>query len=258
MEKGDRALSAMTRTRLSIYLTATLVLLLLSLRFSQLFIHNVQCCGLPYADNLVLSIQEMVGLIHFYSQSDQDRWVLGAVFPRVKDGYFVDIGSYDGIIGSNTKALEDRGWKGICIDPFPKNMKGRTCTVYKDVVYSRPGQKVLFRAAGPFGGIQERLGRWKEDIQKAKIAAVELKTTTLNEILVRARSPKFIHYISLDIEGTELEALKGFDFSKYKVGAFTIEHNYEEPKRTKIKELLEGNGYKLARSVDQDDYYVPR
>jgi FkbM family methyltransferase len=197
-------------------------------------------------------------LIHFHSQTDQDRWIVRKVFPDVKNGYFVDIGSADGTRFSNTKALEDRGWKGICIDPFPRNMKGRICTVYKEVVYSKSGQTVSFSAAGDFGGIRDHLGRWKDmkEMQQAEI--VEFTTTTLDEILIKARAPKYIHYVSLDIEGAELEALKAFDFSKYKVGAFTIEHNYEEPKRTKIKELLERNGYRLARSVAEDDYYVPR
>src|SRR5262245_65796976 len=85
---------------------------------------------------------------------------------------------------------------------------------------------------------------------------MELTTTTLEDILGRAKAPNFIHYISLDIEGAELEALKAFPFFKYKVGAFTIEHNFEEPKRSEIKALLESQGYRRVRSVGQDDYYM--
>ena len=62
--------------------------------------------------------------------------------------------------------------------------------------------------------------------------------------------------MSIDIEGAELEALKGFSFSKYKVGALTIEHNYEEPKRSQIRMLLESKGYQLAKKVSCDDWYV--
>jgi hypothetical protein len=38
--------------------------------------------------------------------------------------------------------------------------------------------------------------------------------------------------MSLDIEGAELDALRGLSLDRYRFGAMAIEHNYEEPKRT--------------------------
>jgi esterase/lipase superfamily enzyme len=35
-----------------------------------------------------------------------------------------------------------------------------------------------------------------------------------------------------------------------------IEHNYEEPKRSQIRQLLEGVGYVRAAEVQWDDWYV--
>jgi hypothetical protein len=49
------------------------------------------------------------------------------MFPGIANGFFLDVGSGDGYLISNTQALEARGWKGICVDPFPTNMGGRTC-----------------------------------------------------------------------------------------------------------------------------------
>jgi Methyltransferase FkbM domain len=217
---------------------------------------NGECCALPRFTNLFFSLKEFVGFLEFHSQVGQDRWIVHRVFPGVTNGYFVDVGSADGVQNSNTKVLEDLGWSGVCVDPFPTNMNNRTCTMFKDVVDSAAGRKVRFRAAGGLGGIENYLGAWKEykDVKEAEV--VELTTTTLEDILARAKAPNFIHYISLDIEGAELEALGGFPFSKYKVGAFTVEHNYEEPKRSQIKALLESQGYRRVRSVAQDDYYM--
>ena len=62
--------------------------------------------------------------------------------------------------------------------------------------------------------------------------------------------------MSIDIEGAELEALKGLSFSEYKIGAFTIEHNWEEPKRSEIRRLLESKGYHKVMAVFREDYYV--
>lgn len=211
---------------------------------------------MPRIEKLLWSLSEAVGLEEFHSDYGQDKWIARFLFPDVEDGYFVDVGSGDGVVSSNTKALEDLGWKGICVDPFPTNMEPRNCRLFKEVVYGVAGKKVCFRDAGFLGGIDDHMGLTEEwpGVKKARI--VEFTTVTLDDILVRADAPEFIHYMSIDIEGAELEALKGFPFSKYKVGAFTIEHNLEEPKRSQIRSLLENKGYRFVLSLFRDDCYV--
>jgi len=85
----------------------------------------------------------------------------------------------------------------------------------------------------------------------------EFTTVTLGDILERAKAPRFINFMSMDIEGGEFEALKGFPFDKYKIGALAIEHGFREPKRSDIKALMENHGYKRLYSLVQDDLYVP-
>ena len=226
------------------------------LRMGRRFERNLLCCDIPRDHNIRISLREALGLLHFPSQIGQDRWVGEKIFPGVKNGYFLDVGSGDGFVESNTWALEQRGWTGICVDPFPKNMEGRTCQLFKEVVGRLPGQKVTFVKAGDLGGIADHLGRWKSQTKDA--ATVELTTVTLEDILRRAGAPSYIQFISLDIEGAELEALRGFPFDRYTVGAFAIEHNNEEPKRTHIEEFLSDRGYKRAHTWRQDDFYVRR
>jgi len=196
------------------------------------------------------------GALTFHSDTCQDRWIVHEVFPDLHKGFFVDVGSADGVVNSNSKVLEDLGWEGICVDPFPANMSGRRCAVFAYAVDSTGGKRVRFRKAGGLGGIEEHLGSWKSDIQGYPV--VEVETRTLTEILSQAGAPPFIHYMSIDIEGAELEALKGLDLSRYRIGALTIEHNFEEPKRSDIRKLLERYGYRRVRSVEQDDYYLGR
>lgn len=204
--------------------------------------------------NLRLAFEQMLGIRDFRSQTCQDKWVSLVVYPEVTEGFFVDVGSASGERLSNTKLLETRGWEGICIDPFPRDMEDRSCSLFKEVVFGRPGEKVRFRAAGDIGGIDAFIDRWRDNTAKAKV--VEFTTVTLDDILERAGAPEFINYMSLDIEGAELEALKGLSFDRYQFGALTIEHNFEEPKRSQIRALLESNGYVLVRSVLQDDWYL--
>lgn len=217
---------------------------------------NRVCCDLSLPQAIALTWQEAIGAGPSYpSEIGQDKWVLVKMFPEVTNGFFLDVGSGHGTIGSNTKALEERGWTGICVDPFPTHMEGRTCQMVKEVVSNASGLTVKFHTHAGLGGIADTLGRWKEEASKSP--AVELTTVTLAEILDRAKAPRFIHFLSLDIEGAELDALRGIPFDTYRFGAMAIEHNEEEPKRTDILKFLEGHGYRRTHSFRQDDFYAP-
>jgi FkbM family methyltransferase len=171
------------------------------------FAINRACCDFNIVQALRLTAREAIGGVTYPSEIGQDKWVIGKMFPGVTNGFFLDVGSGHGTIGSNTKALEDLGWTGICVDPFPTHMEGRTCRVEKVVVSSRSGQVVKFHTHSGLGGIADTLGKWKAEAERSP--AVELTTVTLAEVLAGANAPSFIHFLSLDIEGAELDALKG-------------------------------------------------
>lgn len=219
------------------------------------FATNRECCGLSLFQALNATAHEAIAGTIYPSEIGQDKWVIYRMFPGVTNGFFLDVGSGHGTIGSNTKALEELGWTGICIDPFPTAMEGRTCRMEKVVVSSVGGQTVKFHTHAGLGGIADTLGKWKEEASKSPI--VEFTTTTLGDVLRQAHAPSFIHFMSIDIEGAELEALKGIPFDQYRFGAMAIEHNEEEPKRTDILNFLKLQGYERVHSFKQDDFYGP-
>jgi FkbM family methyltransferase len=224
-------------------------------RATALFLENRQCCQLSFMRNLQVTLSEISGLTTYFSEVGQDKWVLEKVFPYVTNGYFVDVGSGHGTIGSNTRSLEERGWTGVCIDPFPVHMEGRTCRMFKEVVFSKPGLVIAFHTAGGLGGVAGTLGKWNESAARAP--TVNVTTVTLGDVLARAAAPQLIHFMSLDIEGAELEALRAFPFDRYRVAAWAIEHNREEPKRSQIVALLGEHGYRRVHERHQDDFFVP-
>jgi hypothetical protein len=127
--------------------------------------------------------------------------------------------------------------------------------MFKEVVYGQAGKRVLFHTAGEIGGVADSLDTWKRRAETSP--AVAFTTVTLGDILERANAPAFIHFMSLDIEGAELEALRGLPFDKYSFGAFAIEHNYEGRKRNDIEIFLEHQGYSRVHTWFQDDFFVP-
>src|SRR6476646_7407217 len=155
---------------------------------------NEECCRLPLSRSLILSVKEKLGLVRFYSELGQDKWASESVFPGVKDGFFVDVGSGDGTNWSNTKALEEKGWHGICIDPFPKNMQGRTCQIFRDVVFSEAGKQVKFwhPAHSFWTGLPDTLDPESKTVMEKEPQFVEFTTVTLGDFLERAKAPQFI------------------------------------------------------------------
>lgn len=242
-----------------LFVAAALIVMAMSPRGVEARKHygaNRECCDLSVLQAFSVTVRQTLVGASYPSEIGQDKWVIFKMFPGVTDGFFLDVGSGHGTIGSNTKALEELGWKGLCVDPFPTHMEGRTCVIEEAVVSSSAGQIVKFHTHSGLGGIADTLGKWKEEA--AKSPAVELTTTTLGELLERNRAPSYIHFLSLDIEGAELEALKGVPFDKYRFGAMAIEHNEEEPKRSDLIRFLEEKGYKRVHSFKQDDFFAPR
>jgi len=118
------------------------------LKIGRAYEKNIRFCHPGRFPSLRSSLSEVAGLIEYHSQLGQDRWIVQCVFPGVENGYFVEVGSGDGVHLSNTKVLEDLGWTGVCVDPYPSNMESRTCAMFREVVYSEAGHKVRFRTAG--------------------------------------------------------------------------------------------------------------
>ncbi len=241
---------------LSVLVTATLAAFYFGAWFGRYYERQSILFALPRAGNIHASFRQLLGLQKSYSQFAQDLWVTLVIAPGKRDGFYVDVGSADGEQISNTKLLDEMGWKGICIDPFPTNMQRRTCQVFRQPVFRESGKTVSFRVAGGLGGIAEDLGEYKSKTSNAK--KVELVTATLDEILAKGHAPKYIDYMSIDVEGAEYDALLGLSLDQFKIGAFTIEHNFETEKREKIRKLLEGKGYVWVRAWGVDDWYVHR
>lgn len=196
------------------------------------------------------------------SQLGQDLLVL-KFYQNKKNGFFVEIGASDGVTLSNTYLLEKEfGWSGICVEPIPNNyeklMENRPNSICCDrAVYDVSDKTVVFDIANNYNllsGISEHLDCHKKEVDTDK-TTIEVKTISLNDLLEKNNAPSFIEYLSLDTEGSEYEILKNLDFSKYVFGLIDVEHNYVEPRRTQIRNLLVSNGYVYIGANKWDDCY---
>jgi hypothetical protein len=136
-----------------------------------------------------------------------------------------------------------------------KNRPNSIC--YKEAVYNATGLTLTFDIANRcdlFSGISEHIDTHKRVVNINK-TTIQVNTISLLDVLDNANAPSFIEYMSLDTEGSEYEILKHFDFQKYTFGLIDVEHNFNEPRRTEIKNLLLSKGYIYKGENNWDDMY---
>lgn len=186
----------------------------------------------------------MVNKLTYYSQAGQDKWVC-ELLNFMRDGFFVDIGAYDGRHLSNSLTLEEQlGWKGICIEANYNNYKtlreNRKCVPVHTAITDIDGI-CFFNENDLYGKISQ--------------AGTEVTCNKISTILEVFSAPSIIDYLSLDIEGGEAAALSVFPFDKYKVRALTVEHNFYNSgpaNKNKIYGILTENGYTRVNEVSAD------
>jgi FkbM family methyltransferase len=196
-------------------------------------------------------------IIKNYSQIKQDLKVL-SFYNNKQNGYFVEIGANDGVTLSNTYLLEkDYNWNGICVEALPDKfnelVKNRKSININKAVFHKTGEILQFSSDNLLSGITDKIDAHLGSKNKEQIS---VETMTLNDILEQNNAPRFIDYISIDTEGSELEILKSVDFNKYTFGLIHVEHNSVEPRRTYMKTYLLENGYLYKGENKFDDEYI--
>lgn len=203
--------------------------------------------------------------MNYYSQIGQDAYYIEKIINGKRGGTFLDVGAHDGIQTSNTYALETQlDWTGICIEANPRLaqacMQNRhNSTVIQAAVWS-DRRKVNFELPysgndflSRIGGIACNENYFASDFQQVEV--IEMTTYPLSELL--GDNELFFDYFSLDIEGAEIEALKGINWSKTKFGFIAIEFGHRQSFLTEIINFMKTKGYSLHRINDFDADFVP-
>ncbi len=201
------------------------------------------------------------------------------MFSKVEKGVFIDLGCNHPIKFNNTYLLYKRGWRGINIDLDQKSIEEFNKIREKDynvqsLVSSKSNKEkdiFYYHSRSAINTVSEELIKYR-NTDKNKIQVLKQKTETLENII--ERSPyknKKIDLLSIDIENHEYEALKNFNFSKYKIQVIVIEiHDLKQDKleiynqsldfvlNSNIYKLLDKNGYKLINWVNSDFVFIAK
>ena len=207
-----------------------------------------------------------------HSQLGQDLWILESTNFK-NNGYFIDIGAYDGIFHSNTYLLEKYGWTGICVEPsskFNELLINRKCQVCNLIAYSESNLEIDFYETQnnlELSGIPYFFKNDGHENSRTSYITYKKTTITLTDLCDKYKYPSIIDYLSIDTEGSELHILQNHDFNKYKFQYITIEHNRSHTYKQQISFFLKSKGYELDNSdrflnittnidTNFDDWYV--
>lgn len=179
-----------------------------------------------------------------YSQNNEESFI--TEYFKDKTGKFIDIGAYHVFKFSNTRALYERGWSGVLVEPAPANYKA-IADHYKD----DPRIEVLNVAIGETSGEidfyetgdavstsdEAHMNKWAA----AGVAFNKIKVPQINVIDFMNNNCNDVDFLSVDTEATNLalfRATPGWVFDQIKM--ICIEHDlfYEE-----IKERLAPYGF---------------
>jgi FkbM family methyltransferase len=173
-------------------------------------------------------------------------------------GFFVEVGANHPTVGSQTWHLERRGWRGVLIEPNPElaeNLRKARSARVVEAACSSPdnaGRTLPFHIAGD-GALssldRSRMAPWAQ-VQ----STIDISLKTLDSILTELHAPRPFDFLSVDVEGHEIEVLSGFDFPRWAPRLILLEDHVGNLRRHRF---MLANGYRLVRRTGLNGWYVP-
>jgi FkbM family methyltransferase len=199
-----------------------------------------------------------------YAQNFEDL-ILYRALKDQKAGFYIDIGAADPDSHSVTRAFYERGWNGINVEPnpwfFTRLQTARQRDVNLQVAVSDSAGEATFYFVGENTGLstlERPLADWHRSQGRA-VSEAEIRTTTLAQICEDHVGGRTVHFLKLDVEGSEYLALCGHDFSRWR--PWIIVGEAHDAERTNEgwrawSDLLVANEYKFAYNDGLNRFYI--
>lgn len=210
----------------------------------------------------------------------QDRWLYENMFGpgcpfEPKDehgnptpGFFFDVGAY-GEEGSNSWLFEKAlGWKGILIEPNPKQAaelrSKRSSPVVECAIDAQPGERPFLQIVGPnqqlSGLLHNYDPRWKamlenqHRIHKNEQNVLQVPCRRLQDIFDEHGITR-VDYLSIDTEGSEMQVLNSIDWDRMDIRVITVEDAHSD---LPAPAFMETKGYKVVHKKWPDIFFAKK
>jgi hypothetical protein len=193
---------------------------------------------------------------------------LARIIPEF-NGFYVDLGANDGNSQSNTKYFENsRNWHGLLIEPVPalykKLIRNRSkrnffkncacvsvggpnhvTVLYSGLMSTTLGDRTMHEKNYSHARSGEEHLSGNDEIQEIEVLAYPL-----GQLLIEINAPSIMDFLSLDVEGFELEVLKGVNHDNYRFRFILVETDELDI----LSNFLRHVDYKFLQQLSHHDY----
>ncbi|MEQ1515794.1 MAG: FkbM family methyltransferase, partial [Usitatibacteraceae bacterium] len=197
-----------------------------------------------------------------YAQNFEDV-LLWRALGRIKNGTYIDIGAQHPLEDSVSMAFYERGWRGLHVEPVQyyvellrKHRQGDV--VIQAALASKKGKIRFFELAdtGLSTGSLEVFRQHSAAGLVGRESVVD--AVTLSSIFGKLRNVE-IHWMKIDVEGMELDVLRGWQRSASRPWVVVVEStlpNSQTEAHASWEPELVGRGYRFAYFDGLNRYYV--
>ena len=198
----------------------------------------------------------------YYSQYGQDYFLWTEYLSDGNLGEFIDIGANKPVVNSNSVFLEQRGWKGLAIDPIqhfgPLWLEHRKTPLVCGAVADSVREEVFIEIL-PEKGWEHALSGFKNHVRDEDLKIYQYKEylVSVSPLGHYLTEPHRGDLIMIDVEGAEIEVLKGIDFSALAPRYLLVENDSTLGGCESIRDYLKNLGYEcVARIAATDDFFI--
>ena len=208
----------------------------------------------------------------YSARGDIDQSLMNII--RKKNGFYLEVGAYNGISESVSLRFEkELKWSGLLIEPNPlhfkylkKNRSNNICLNFICLSKEYLKKKLYIKNLNLMSHIVddknkiyfkdypiERINLLAKEANLGNFKSYECKIEILENIFEKFNI-NIIDLAIIDVEGSELELLKGINFEKIKINYFCIEsYNFE-----KLNQFMINKNYEFLKKLHREDYVFKR
>lgn len=202
----------------------------------------------------------------FHAQFDEDRILAERFFPGVRSGTCVEVGAGDGLRFSNTAYFERLGWRCLLVEANPDAVSACRRNRSSMVVHAAAVGKsslgpVSFTVATDCPDLSSlRLDEHNRGALKRYFGGVASRdvivpSATLDDLFDDWLPDAPIDFVTIDVEGHELEVLTGLDLARWQPRVVIVERNARRPSWQILGRFARA-GYRLGMTTGVNDWYM--
>lgn len=194
--------------------------------------------------------------IKSYSQEGEDMILRRFFDDKSRIGFYVDVGAHHPKRFSNTYYFYKLGWNGINIEPNPdvkdlfSRLRGRDINLHYGVSSDEGSMKYFIFDEPALNSFDHKLvGSRLETTSYKVISTKDIIVKRLDSILNEHMPNRKIDFMTVDVEGLDLDVLKSNDWNRFRPTIVIIESlgtSVQDALKTEAAVFMNSNGYELC------------